>query len=146
MFKTLGLFLFLIISFSTYSANNLKKSCGVLINSGGNAFLFYSKSGVKEFEANEKGNKLMSKKYSCVCMSYKHESEEYIRGITKVGFVNEKICSGHKEIGKTYVSKADRAGHGIPPADIDSDKSNHLYLGYDYTPRIENKFFSTKGV
>jgi hypothetical protein len=144
MFKNLGFLLFLIVSFSTYSADNLKRSCGVLINSGGNTFLFYNKSGVKEFEANEKDKKLMSKKHSCACMSYKYESEEFIRGIVKVEFVNEKTCSRQKEIGKTYVSKTDRAGYGIPPANMDNDKNNNLYLGYDYTPRKEHKFFFYK--
>lgn len=78
-------------------------------------------------------------------MSYKSENEEYIRGITKVEFVNEKTCSRQKEIGEIYVSKIDRAGHGMPPAGIDNDKSNKLYFGYDYTPRLENKFFFYKG-
>lgn len=77
-------------------------------------------------------------------MSYKHESEEYIRGIVKVEFVNEKTCSRQKEIGKTYVSKTDRAGYGIPPANMDNDKNNNLYLGCDYTPRKEHKFFFYK--
>ncbi|WP_142988950.1 hypothetical protein [Klebsiella michiganensis] len=98
-FKNLGLLLFLVISLPTYAASNLQRSCGVLINSGGDTFLFYNKNGVKEFETKKKGKRLMSKKYSCACMSYKSESEEYIRGITKIEFVKEKNCSGQKEIG-----------------------------------------------
>ncbi|MFP1937022.1 hypothetical protein ACLED3_16800 [Lonsdalea quercina] len=145
MFKTLGLLLFLIVSLPAHSADNLKRSCGVLINSGGNTFLFYNKSGIKEFETNKKDKQLMLKKYSCACMSYKYKNEEYIRGITKVEFVNENFCSRQKEIGEIYVSKIDRAGYGMPPAGIDNEKSNKLYLGYDYTPRLENKFFFYKG-
>ncbi|MFP1761084.1 hypothetical protein [Lonsdalea quercina] len=126
MFKTLGLLLFLIVSLPAHSADNLKRSCGVLINSGGNTFLFYNKSGIKEFETNKKDKQLMLKKYSCACMSYKYKNEEYIRGITKVEFVNENFCSRQKEIGEIYVSKIDRAGYGMPPAGIDNDKSNKL--------------------
>jgi hypothetical protein len=83
-FKKLILLSFLIISLPTYSASKLKKSCGVLFNSGGDTFLFYDKSGVKEFETKKKDQRLISKKYSCACMSYKSESKEYIRGITKL--------------------------------------------------------------
>ncbi len=143
MFKTLGLILFLIFSLPVHSADNLKRSCGVLINSGG-AFLFYNKSGIKEFETKKK-KQLMSRKYLCAYMSYKFENEEYIRGIAKVEFVNEQTCSRQKEIGKTYVSRIDRAGHGIPPVSIDNDKNNKLYLGYDDTPHLENKFFFYRG-
>lgn len=134
--KSLGLLLFLVISWSTFAAGNLKRSCGVLINSGGDTLLFYDKNGVKEFETGMKDKRLMSKKYSCACMSYKSENEEYIRGITKVEFVNEKTCSRQKEIGEIYFSKIDRAGYGMPPAGIDNDKSNKLYLGYDYPPPL----------
>lgn len=134
--KSLGLLLFLVISWSTFAAGNLKRSCRVLINSGGDTLLFYDKNGVKEFETGMKDKRLMSKKYSCACMSYKSENEEYIRGITKVEFVNEKTCSRQKEIGEIYVSKIDRAGYGMPPAGIDNDKSNKLYLGYDYPPPL----------
>lgn len=144
-FKKLGLLIFLIISLPTYAASSLQRSCGVLINSGGDTFLFYNKNGVKEFETKKTHERLMSKKYSCACMSYKSESEEYIRGIAKIEFVNETTCSKKKEIGKIYVSEVNRAGQGIPPASIDSDKSNKLYLGYDYVPRLENKFFFYKG-
>lgn len=49
-FKNVSLVLFLIISFSSFVESNLKKSCGVLINSGGDTFLFYDRDGVKEFE------------------------------------------------------------------------------------------------
>lgn len=144
-FKNLGLLLFLIVSWSTFAASNLKRSCGVLINSGGDTLLFYDKNGVKEFETKMKDKRLMSEKYSCTCMSYKSESEEYIRGITKIEFVNEKTCSGQKEIGKVYVSEVDSTGHGMPPANIDGDEANKLYLGYDYAPRLVNKFFFYKG-
>lgn len=144
-FKKLVLSLFLIISLPTYAVHNLKRSCGVLIDSGGDTFLFYDKNGVKEFETKKKDKWLMSKKYSCACMSYKSENEEYIRGITKIEFVNEKTCSRQKEIGKTYVSEVDRTGQGVPPANIDNDKANKLYLGYDNAPRLENKFFFYKG-
>jgi hypothetical protein len=144
-FKKLGLLLFLIVSLPTYAASNLKNSCGVLINSGGDTFLFYNKSGVKEFESNKKDKRLMSKKYACACMSYKSENNEYIRGITKIEFVNEKTCSSQKEIGKTYVSKVNRDGYGsMPRESMRSDKNNKLYLGYDYLPS-ENKFIFYKG-
>lgn len=143
--KKLILLSFLIISLPTYAASKLKKSCGVLINSGGDTFLFYDKNGVKEFETKKKDQRLMSKKYSCACMSYKSESEEYIRGITKIEFVKEKTCSEQKEIGKIYVSEVDSTGQGIPPENIDSDKGNKLYLGYDNVPRLENRFFFYKG-
>jgi hypothetical protein len=46
-FKKLILLSFLIISLPAYAASKLKKSCGVLINSGGDTFLFYDKNGVK---------------------------------------------------------------------------------------------------
>lgn len=59
-FKNLGLLLFLVISLPTYAASNLQRSCGVLINSGGDTFLFYNKNGVKEFETKKKGKRLMS--------------------------------------------------------------------------------------
>lgn len=95
--KSLGLLLFLVISWSNFSAGNLKRSCGVLINSGGDTLLFYDKNGVKEFETEMKDKRLMSKKYSCACMTYKSESEEYIRGITKVEFVNKKIAQERKK-------------------------------------------------
>jgi len=144
-FKKLGLLIFLIISLPTSAVSNLKRSCGVLINSGGDTFLFYDKNGVKEFETKKKDKRLMSKKHSCACMSYKSKDKEYIRGITKIEFVNEKTCSRQKEIGEIYVSEVDRAGQGIPPASIDGDKSNKLYLGYDYAPRLENKFFFYRG-
>jgi hypothetical protein len=144
-FKNLGLLLCLIISLSTYAGSHLKKSCGVLINSGGDTFLFYDRNGVKEFETKKKDRRLMSKKYSCACMSYKSESEEYIRGISKIEFVKEKNCSEQKEIGKIYVSGVDSTGQGIPPVNIDNDKANKLYLGYDNAPRLENKFFFYKG-
>ncbi|WP_410416968.1 hypothetical protein [Lonsdalea quercina] len=144
-FKKLILLSFLIISLPAYAASKLKKSCGVLINSGGDTFLFYDNNGVKEFETKKKDQRLMSKKYSCACMSYESDSKEYIRGITKIEFVNEKVCSRQKEIGRTYVSEIDRAGQGIPPENIDSDKGNKLYLGYDNAPRLENKFFFYKG-
>lgn len=143
--KKLGFLLGLIVSLPTYSASNLKKSCGMLINTGGDTFLFYDGNGVKEFETKKKDKRLMSKKYSCVRISYKSEDGEYIRGITKIEFVNEKNCSRNKEIGKTYVSEIDRTGQGLPPASLDSDKKNRLYLGYGYTPRLENKFFFYKG-
>lgn len=136
---------FLIISLSTYAGNNLKKSCGVLINSGGDTLLFYDRNGVKEFETKRKDKRLMSKKYSCACMSYESDSKEYIRGITKLEFVNEEVCSRQKEIGKIYVSEVDSTGQGIPPANTDSDKGNKLYLSYDNAPRLENKFFFYKG-
>jgi hypothetical protein len=144
-FKNLGVLLFLIISLPTYAARNLQRSCGVLINSGGDTFLFYNKNGVKEFETKKTDKRLMSKKYSCACMSYKSENEEYIRGIAKIEFVNKTACSKQKEIGKIYVSEVDSAGQGMPPANIDGDKNNKLYLGYNYAPRLENKFFFYKG-
>lgn len=144
-FKNLGLLFSLIISLPAYAGSNLKKSCGVLLNSGGNTFLFYDRNGVKEFETEKKGKRLMSKKYSCACMSYKSESKEYIRGITKIEFVKEKTCSEQKEIGKIYVSEVESTGQGIPPENIDRDKGNKLYLGYENAPRLENKFFFYKG-
>lgn len=52
--KKLILLSFLIISLPTYAASKLNKSCGVLINSGGDTFLFYDKNGVKEFETKKK--------------------------------------------------------------------------------------------
>lgn len=144
-FKKSILLLILIISLPTYAASTLKSSCGVLINTGGDTFLFYNKSGVKEFESNKKAKRLMSKKYSCACMTYQSENEEYIRGITTIKFASEKICSKQKEIGKIYLSKVDRAGQGMPPASLDNDENNKVYLGYDYSPRSENKFFFYKG-
>lgn len=142
--KSILLLLLLMISLPTYAVNTLKRSCGVLINSGGDTFLFYDKSGVKEFESKREGKRLMSKKYSCACMSYKSESEAYIRGIKSISFVNEKICSKKKEIGEVYVSKPDKYGQGLPPANEYSDKNNKVYLGYNHVPYRENKFFFYK--
>lgn len=82
----------------------------------------------------------MSKKHSCTCMLYKSESEEYIRGITKIEFVKENFL-GQKEIDKIYLSEVDSTVQGIPPANIDNDKANKLYFGYDNVPRLENNFF-----
>jgi len=112
----------------------------VLISSGGDTFSFYDGNGVKEFETKKKDKRLMSKKYSCTCMPYKSESEEYIRGITKIEFVKENFL-GQKEIDKIYLSEVDSTVQGIPPTNIDNDKVNKLYLGYDNAPRLENKFF-----
>lgn len=117
---------------------------GVLINSRGDTLLFYDKNGLKKFETEMKDKQLISKKHSCVCMSYKSENEEYIPRITKIKFVNEKTYSGQKEIGKIYVSEVDSTGQGMPPVNIDGDKTNILYLSYDYAPRLESKFSSIK--
>lgn len=38
-------------------------------------------------------------------MSYKYDNEEYIRGITKIEFVNEKSYSSQKETGKKLCFK-----------------------------------------
>jgi len=59
VFKTLGLLLLLIFSLLAHSADNLKRSCGVLFNVGGEAFLFYTDSDIKEFEMNKEYKRLM---------------------------------------------------------------------------------------
>ncbi|MFP1734914.1 hypothetical protein [Lonsdalea quercina] len=63
----------------------------------------------------------VEKIFMCM-MPYKSDSKEYICVITKIEFVNEKVCSRQKEIGKTYVSRIDRAEYGIPPVSINNDK------------------------
>ncbi|MEA1063292.1 hypothetical protein [Erwinia sp. HR93] len=57
----------------------------------------------------------------------------------------KSLTQARKKPVKNYVSRIDRAGYGIPPASIDNDKNNNLYLGYNYKPYSENKFFFYKG-
>lgn len=120
-----------------YAHETLSRSCGLIVSTGNNNYLFYNNGRVKELFLNGKGKKLMAKSHSCACISYRG-NENKIQGINNVSFNYKGSCYKHQDIGNVYASDY---AYGKTPGNLNADKGSKVYLAYNYIPNRENRFF-----
>lgn len=134
IFTFLMVFLF---SLSISAAETRYQSFGLLINTGNNNYLFYSKGEVKEFLLNKKGKPLMANKYACASVSYSGNDSE-IKKINNIVFNQHDKCYENEGVSKLYVSEY---AYGGAPKGFKERGENKVYLAYNYIPDRENRFF-----